>query len=423
MSDSDTRGFPSARRVVVTGVGLVSPIGTGAEDHWQAVLEGRNGIGPITRFDASQYNSRIAGELKDFDPLDFLDRKEARKMDRFIQYGVVAARLAVEDSGIDLEKLKGDRAGVFVGSGIGGIGSIEETHKLLLEKGPGRVSPFFLISTIINEAAGQISIQYGSGGPNSATATACATGTHAIGDSFRIISRGDADIMLAGGAEAPISPLGIAGFCAMRALSTQNETPETASRPFDRERDGFVAGEGSGILLLEERESALRRNARIYAEIVGYGMSGDAYHVSAPQTDGDGAYRAMVRAIRDAGLEPRDVEYINAHGTSTPWNDKIETLAIKRLFGDHAHRLAVSSTKSMTGHLLGAAGGVEAGLSALGLHHQVMPPTINYRNLDPDCDLDYVPNEARPASFSYALSNSFGFGGTNGTLIFKRFEE
>jgi 3-oxoacyl-[acyl-carrier-protein] synthase II len=420
---SDSRGYSSARRVVITGVGLLSPIGTGVDEHWQAVLEGKNGIGPITRFDASEFSSRIAGELKDFDPLDYLDRKEARKMDRFIQYGVVAAQMAVEDSGIELEDLKGDRAGVFVGSGIGGIGSIEETHKLLLEKGPGRVSPFFLISTIINEAAGQISIRYGSGGPNLATATACTTGTHAIGNSFRIISRGDADIMLAGGAEAPISPLGIAGFCAMRALSTRNEAPEAASRPFDKERDGFVAGEGAGVLLLEERESALRRNARIYAEIVGYGMSGDAFHVSAPQTDGDGAYRSMLRAVRDAGLEPQDVEYINAHGTSTPWNDKIETLAIKRLFADHAYRLAVSSTKSMTGHLLGAAGGVEAGLSALGLHHQILPPTINYQFPDPDCDLDYVPNTARPASLTFALSNSFGFGGTNATLIFKRFEQ
>jgi len=420
VSSSDSQGRPSSRRVVITGVGLLSPIGAGVSENWQGVLEGRNGVVPISHFDASGFCSRIAGELRDFDPLDYLDRKEARKMDPFIQYGVVAAQMAVEDSGIDPGLLRGDRTGVYVGSGIGGISTIEETHKLLLEKGPGRVSPFFLISTIINEAAGQISIRFGAGGPNSATATACSTGTHAIGDSFRMIARGDADRMLAGGAEAPISPLGIAGFCSMRALSTRNDTPETASRPFDRDRDGFVAGEGAGILLLEERDAALRRNARIYAEIVGYGMSGDAYHVSAPQTDGDGAYRAMLRAVKDSGIAPEEVGYINAHGTSTPWNDKIETLAIKRLFGEQAYRIPVSSTKSMTGHLLGAAGGVEAGLTALSLFHQIIPPTTNYQTADPDCDLDYVPNRPRPTSFTFALSNSFGFGGTNGSLIIKR---
>jgi 3-oxoacyl-[acyl-carrier-protein] synthase II len=309
---------------------------------------------------------------------------------------------------------------VYIGSGIGGIGCIEDTHKVLLEKGPGRVSPFFLISSIINEAAGQVSILYRSGGPNSATATACTSGLHALGDSFRIIARGEADIMLAGGAEAPITPLGVAGFCAMRALSTRNDEPTRASRPFDRERDGFVVGEGSAILLLEERESALKRGAHIYAEIAGYGMSGDAFHVSAPQENGDGAYRCMLRAVEDAGIGLSQVEYVNAHGTSTAWNDKIETLALKRLFGDHARRLAVSSTKSMTGHLLGAAGGLEAAFTALALHHQTLPPTINYENPDPECDLDYVPNQARPAEITFALSNSFGFGGTNGTLLLKR---
>jgi len=341
-------------------------------------------------------------------------------MDRFIQYAVVAAQLAVEDSGIDTALMRGDRAGVYIGSGIGGIGVIEDTHTVLLEKGPGRVSPFFLISSIINEAAGQVSILYSAGGPNSATATACSSGTHAIGDSFRIIARGDADIMLAGGAEAPVTPLGVAGFCAMRALSTRNDAPTRASRPFDRERDGFVVGEGSAILLLEERESAIARGARIYAEIVGYGMSGDAFHVSAPQESGDGAYRSMMRAVSDGGIELTEVDYINAHGTSTAWNDKIETLAIKRVFGAHAQKLAVSSTKSMTGHLLGAAGGLEAAFTALALLHQILPPTINYENPDPECDLDYVPNQARPAELTFALSNSFGFGGTNGTLLLKR---
>ncbi len=417
---SDLSGRTSARRVVITGIGLVSPIGIGVDRNWDAAREGRSGIGLITRFDPSQYSSRIAGECTEFDPLAFIDRKESRKMDRFIQYAVAAAQLAVEDSGIDTALLEGDRTGVYVGSGIGGIGSIEDTHKILLERGPGRVSPFFLVSTIINEAAGQISILFKSGGPNSAPATACSTGTHSIGDSCRIISRGEADIMLAGGAEAPITPLGVAGFCAMRALSTRNDAPEEASRPFDKERDGFVVGEGSGIVVLEEREAALKRGARIYAEVVGYGMSGDAYHVSAPRTDGDGAYRCMLRAVTDAGIELTEVDYINAHGTSTPWNDKIETLAIKKLFGDHAQRLAVSSTKSMTGHLLGAAGGLEASMCALAIFHQILPPTINYQNPDPECDLDYVPNEARPTELSFALSNSFGFGGTNGTLILKR---
>lgn len=412
----------SLRRVVITGVGLVSPLGVGVERNWKAILDGENGIGPITKFDASEYSSRIAGEVKGFDPLDFIDRKEVRKMDHFIQYAIAAAHLAVEDSGIQGQILGGDRTGVYVGSGIGGIGAIENQHTILLEKGPGRVSPFFLISSIINEAAGQISIKYRARGPNSATATACTTSTHAVGDSFRIIARGDADIMIAGGAEAPITPLGLAGFCSMRALSVRNDEPHKASRPFDAQRDGFVIGEGAGILILEELDIALKRGARIYAEIVGYGMSADAYHVSAPCLDGEGAYQSMKRALDDCGILPEEIDYINAHGTSTPYNDKIETLAIKKLFGEHAYKIGVNSTKSMTGHLLGAAGALETAISILCLTDQIMPPTINYEHPDPECDLDYVPNKSRPAEVRYALSNSFGFGGTNGSLIFKRFD-
>ncbi len=414
---------PPSRRVVVTGIGLVSPLGIGQEQNWASVLAGKSGIDLISRFDASQHSSKVGGEVSDFDPLDFIDRKEARKMNLFIQFAVAAAQLTVADAGIDPALLAGDRTGVYVGSGIGGIGTIEEQHQILMEKGPMRISPFFLVASIINEASGQISILYRSGGPNSATATACSSGTHAIGDSYKIIERGDADRMLAGGAEAPITTLVTAGFCAMRALSLRNDAPQKASRPFDKERDGFVVGEGAGVLLLEEMEAAKKRGAKIYAEIVGYGMSGDAFHVSAPQTDGAGAYRSMLRAVTDAGVELTDIDYINAHGTSTPWNDKIETLAIKKLFGEHAYKLAVSSTKSMSGHLLGAAGGLETGLTALALKHQVLPPTINYEIPDPDCDLDYVPNQARKAKAEYALSNSFGFGGTNGSLILKRFTE
>ena len=413
----------SLRRVAVTGIGLVSPMGVGTEENWQALLAGKSRIRLISRFDVSDYTSQIAGEVAGFDPLRFIERKEVRKMDLFVQYAIAAAQLAVEDSGLPLSLLEGDRCGVYVGSGIGGIGSIEDTHKTLLEKGPSRVSPFFLVSAIINEASGQISIRYKAKGPNSATATACTTGTHAVGDSFRIIARGDAEVMIAGGAEAPVTPLGLAGFCAMRALSTRNDDPGRASRPFDAQRDGFVMGEGAGVLILEELEIALRRDARIYAEVVGYGMSGDAYHVTAPCLDGDGAYRAMKRALEDGEVNPEEVHYINAHGTSTPFNDKVETLAIKRLFGQHAYRIGINSTKSMMGHLLGAAGGVEAGITALCLKDQIMPPTINYQFPDPECDLDYVPNKARPAEIHYALSSSFGFGGTNGALLFKRFEE
>lgn len=418
-----SRKIVPSRRVAITGIGIVSPLGVGIEKNWKAVLEGRGGIVSISKFDASGFSSKIAGEVKDFNPLDFIEKKEVRKMDPFIQYAVSAAQLAAEDSFIKYELLEGERTGVYVGSGIGGIGTIEETHKILLEKGPSRVSPFFLVSSIINEAAGQISIRYKAKGPNLANATACSTSTHSVGDSYRIIARGDADIMLAGGAEAPITPLGLAGFCSMRALSMRNDEPHKASRPFDAQRDGFVMGEGACILVLEDFSTALKRGARIYAEIVGYGMSGDAYHISAPCLDGEGAYLAMKRAIKDACIQPREVNYINAHGTSTPHNDRIETLAIKRVFKDHAYKICVNSTKSMTGHLLGAAGSFEAAISALCLKNQIMPPTINYEYPDPDCDLDYVPNKARTAEIIYALSNSFGFGGTNGTLLLKKFDE
>jgi len=411
------------RRVVVTGVGLVSPLGTGTDRTWQALLRGESGIAGLTRFDVSRYSTRFGGEVKDFDPLAFIDRKEVRKMDLFIQYAMAAAAEAVADAAVPESVLEGDRTGVLVGSGIGGIGTIEDWHTVLKERGPDRVSPFFLIATIINEAAGQISIRYRSRGPNAAVVTACAAGTHSIGEAFRLIARGDADRMLAGGAEAPITPLGMAGFCAMKAMSERNDAPEKASRPFDKDRDGFVIGEGAGILLLEELGSALRRGAPIRAEVVGYGMSGDAFHPAAPAEDGDGAFRVMQRALDDAGLAPEDVQYINAHGTSTQLNDRIETAAVKRLFGAQAGRLAMSSTKSMTGHLLGAAGGVEAGLTALSLEHQVLLPTINQETPDPDCDLDCVPNAARPAEIVNALSNSFGFGGTNACLVLRRYRE
>lgn len=410
------------RRVVVTGVGLVSPLGTGTDKNWQALLRGESGIGPLTRFDVSRYATRFGGEVRDFDPLLFIDRKEVRKMDLFIRFAMAAAQLAVADSGLPDGDLRSDRTGTYIGSGIGGLGTIEENLKVLLEKGPDRVSPYFLISTIINEASGQVSIRYGAKGPNLANATACSTGTHALGDSFRMIARGEVDIMISGGAEAPLTPLSLAGFTAIKALSERNDEPAKASRPFDARRDGFVMGEGAGVLILEELGRAVRRDARVYAEVVGYGMTGDAYHVAAPDPDGDGAIRVMRRTLEDAGVRPEDVQYINAHGTSTPFNDKTETMAIKTVFGEQARRLAVSSTKSMTGHLLGAAGGLEAGITALALFHQILPPTINYEFPDPDCDLDYVPNAARKASVEHALSNSFGFGGTNGSLLFKRFE-
>ncbi len=412
-----------SRRVVVTGVGIVSPLGIGTEANWEALCAGRSGIGLITHFDASQFSARIAGQVKDFDPLRFVDKKDVKKMDVFIQLAIAASQFAVEDAGFAVTPENATRVGVFIASGIGGFGTIEREHKAFLEGGPRRISPFFIPATIINLAAGQVSIRLGAKGPNSATCTACSASAHAIGDAFEIIRRDDADVMIAGGSEAAITPLAVGGFAAMRALSTRNDDPERASRPFEKDREGFVMGEGSGILVLEELEFAKRRGAPIYAEVVGYGMTADAFHITAPSEDGDGGMRVMEMAIRRAGIKPADVDYINAHGTSTPFNDKLETLAIKRLFGEHAHKLQISSTKSMTGHLLGAAGGLEAGITALAIKHQLIPPTINYETPDPDCDLDYVPNTKREAKIEYALSNSFGFGGTNGALLFKRFHE
>lgn len=414
--------FMQKRRVVVTGIGLVTPLGLGKEVNWQALIEGRSGISKISRFDTSRFTTRIAGEIKNFDPQQFIDRKEARKMDLFVQYAIAAAQLAVDDAGIAADLLQGERTGVYVGSGIGGIGSIEETHRVLMEKGPERVSPFFIIQTIINEAPAHISIRFQATGPNISNATACSTGAHAIGEAVRMIQFGVADRMIAGGAESSITPLSLAGFCNMKALSERNDEPEKASRPFDAQRDGFVMSEGAGILLLEELEIAQNRGARIYAEIVGYGLNGDAYHVTAPCPDGEGAARVMQMALNDGGISPQDVAYINAHGTSTPYNDKAETLAIKKLFGQQAFRLAISSSKSMTGHMLGAAGGVETAITALSLYHQILTPTINYEFPDPDCDLDYVPNKARSADLVYAITNSFGFGGTNACLLLKKFE-
>ena len=411
-----------SRRVVVTGVGLVSPLGIGTEANWQALCAGRSGIGPITRFDATQYSARIAGEVKGFDPLQFIEKKDVKKMDVFIQLAIAASQFAVDDARLEVSAETASRVGVFIASGIGGFSTIEREHKALLEGGPRRISPFFIPAAIINLAAGQVSIRFGAKGPNSATCTACSASAHAIGDAFEIISRGDADVMIAGGSEAAITPMGVGGFAAMRALSTRNDEPHRASRPFEKDRDGFIMGEGSGVIILEELSFAERRGAPIYAELVGYGMSADAFHITAPSEDGDGGMRVMAAALRRGGVSPERVSYINAHGTSTPYNDKLETLAIRRLFGDHAPKLAISSTKSMTGHLLGAAGGLEAGITALAVKHQIAPPTINYETPDPECDLDYVPNEKRRMPIEYALSNSFGFGGTNGALLFKRFE-
>jgi 3-oxoacyl-[acyl-carrier-protein] synthase II len=408
------------RRVVVTGLGALTPVGNTAEELWSSLIQGRSGIGPITRFDATDFPTRIAGEVRNFDPLDFVDKKEARRLDPYLQYGIAASALAVQDSGLDTGKVDSTRFGVLIGSGIGGIQTLLENHKTLLDRGPDRVSPFFIPMLIINMASGLVSMRFGAKGPNSSVVTACATGNHAIGDAFRIIQRGDADVMIAGGAEAIIIPLTIAGFCAVKAMTTRNDQPEKASRPFDAERDGFVCSEGAGVLVLESREHALRRDARIYAEVRGYGMSGDAHHMTAPDPEGDGAARSMALALRDAGIPAADVGYINAHGTSTPYNDKFETMAIKRVFGDHAYRLAVSSTKSMTGHLLGAAGGIEAIATILALHHGILPPTINYEHPDPECDLDYVPNQARKQDVEIAISNAFGFGGTNATLVFSK---
>ena len=406
----------------MTGVGLVSPVGIGTEETWKSLLAGRSGAGPITLFDASQHSSRFACEVKGFDPLNWVEKKEVKKMDRFIQFAVAAADFALADSGLKIDAGNDEMVGVYVGSGIGGFATIEREHTILMERGPSRISPFFIPAAIVNLASGWISIRSGAKGPNSATCTACTTSAHAIGDSFRLIQRGDADAMIAGGSEAAITPLGTGGFCSMRALSQRNDDPQTASRPFDKDRDGFVIGEGSGVVILEELETARRRGAHIYCELVGYGMSSDAYHISAPCEDGDGAYRVMNKAIKDARIEPSAIGYINVHGTSTPQGDRVEVIAIKRVFGDHARQMPISSTKSMTGHLLGAAGGLEAGITALALRDQILPPTINYRTPDPECDLDIIPNEARRVKLEYALSNSFGFGGTNGALVFKRYE-
>jgi 3-oxoacyl-[acyl-carrier-protein] synthase II len=411
-----------SRRVVVTGIGLVSSLGIGTEANWQALLAGRSGIARITHFDPTAFAAQIAGEVKGFDPLQFLDRKDVKKMDVFIQYAIAASQFAVDDAHLTVTPEIADRTGVFIASGIGGFTTIEREHEALLKDGPRRISPFFIPSAIINLAAGQVSIRYGAKGPNSATCTACSASAHAVGDATEIIKRGDADVMIAGGSEAAITPMGVGGFAAMRALSTRNAEPERASRPFDGERDGFVIGEGSGVIVLEEYERARARGARMYAEIVGYGMSADAFHITAPSETGDGAIRAIRMALAKAGVQPSQVAYINAHGTSTPYNDKLETLAIKACFGEHAFKLAISSTKSMTGHLLGAAGGVEAGITALAVHHQLVPPTINQDTPDPECDLDYVPWRCRAVPIDYALSNSFGFGGTNAALLFKRVE-
>jgi 3-oxoacyl-[acyl-carrier-protein] synthase II len=401
---------------------MVSPLGVGTETNWSALLAGRSGVGPITRFDASRYPSRIAGEVKDFNPEDFIPKKDVKKMDRFIHFALAASQLAMEDAKLAIPPARAERVGVYIGSGIGGLPSIEKQHASLLESGPDRISPFFIVGLIVNLASGQVSIRFGAKGPNLAACTACATGSHSIGDSYEIIKRGDADAMICGGTEAVITPLAVGGFCAMRALSTRNDAPEKASRPFDLDRDGFVMGEGSGILILEELSGALARGAKIYAEIAGYGLTGDAFHVSAPSADGDGPVRVMKAALADASVGPQEVDYINAHGTSTPAGDKVETLAIHRVFGESAKKIAVSSTKSMTGHLLGAAGGLETAITALAVERDVVPPTINYEKPDPECDLDYVPNQARKMRVRIALNNSFGFGGTNASLLLRKYE-
>jgi 3-oxoacyl-[acyl-carrier-protein] synthase II len=411
-----------ARRVVVTGVGLVDALGIGTDETWKNILGGKSGVSQITLFDTTGYSSTIAAEVKNFDPLQFVEKKELKKMGRFIQFALAAAHFAVGQAQLKITPDFAERTGVYIGSGIGGFDVIEREHSALLEGGPRKVSPFFIPASIANLASGFVSIRYGAQGPNSATSTACSASAHAVGDSFRIIQRCDADVMICGGAEGAITPLAVGGFAAMRALSTRNDQPEKASRPFDRDRDGFVIGEGSGILILEELEFARRRGAKILAELVGYGMSGDAFHIAQPAEGGGGAIRVMTIALADAKVQPAQVNYINAHGTSTQVNDRTETLAVKKVFGERAGKVPISSTKSMTGHLLGGAGGLEAGLTVLALRDQILPPTINYENPDPECDLDYVPNHARPAAIEYALSNSFGFGGTNAALLFKRFD-
>ena len=410
-----------SRRVVVTGVGLLTPLGIGTQVSWEAMLASKSGIAGITAFDPAAFSCRIAGEVKGFDPASYIEKKEIKKMGRFIQFAIAAADFALKDSGLKVTPEIAEEVGVYIGSGIGGFEVIEREHQTLLEHGPRRISPFFIPATIINLASGQVSIRSGAKGPNSATATACTTSAHSIGDSFRMIQRGDAVAMICGGTEAAVTPMGVGGFAAMRALSTRNDDPERASRPWDKDRDGFVVGEGAGILVLEELEFATARGANILAEIVGYGMSADAFHLTAPPDDGDGAFRVMRNAMKDAGLKPEQIDYINAHGTSTEVGDRAETMAIKRAFGEHAYKVAVSSTKSMTGHLLGGAGGIEAGITVLAIRDQVAPPTVNHECPGPACDLDYVPNVARPMKIDHALSNSFGFGGTNGCLIFKRY--
>jgi 3-oxoacyl-[acyl-carrier-protein] synthase II len=409
------------RRVVVTGIGLVSSLGIGTEANWLSLTAGKSGIGTITKFDAAQFSTRIAGEVKGFDPLAYIEKKDVKKMDVFIQYAIAASQFAVDDAALVFTPAEAPRVGVFIASGIGGFTTIEREHIALLKGGPRKISPFFIPSAIINLAAGQVSIRFGAKGPNLATCTACSASAHALGDAYEIILRGVADVMIAGGSEAAITPMGVGGFAALRALSTRNDDPEHASRPFDRDRDGFIVGEGAGMLILEEYQRARQRGARIYAEVVGYGMSADAYHITAPSEDGDGPYRVMEEAMKSAGVQPSDVDYINAHGTSTPHGDLVETIAIKRCFGGHARKLAVSSTKSMTGHLLGAAGGLEAGITVLAVYNQLVPPTINLDQPDEKCDLDYVPNVKRSTKIEYALSNSFGFGGTNAALLFRRF--
>jgi 3-oxoacyl-[acyl-carrier-protein] synthase II len=410
------------RRVVVTGIGMISPLGIGNEPTWQGLIEGRSGVGRITKFDATNYACQIAGEVRGFEPEAWIEKKEIKKSDTFIHYAIAAAQIAVDDAKLDYKSEDGDRFGVIIGSGIGGLPLIEEMHTKLLERGPSRISPFFIPGLIVNLAAGHVSIRFGCRGPSSAPATACATGAHAIGDAFKIIQRDDADVMFAGGSEAVITPLAVGGFAAMRALSTRNDEPQRASRPWDLNRDGFVIGEGAGIMLLEERAHALARGAKIYCEVTGYGMSSDAYHISSPSEDGGGMIRVMQRALKDASLAPKDIEYINAHGTSTAVGDRTETMAIKGVFGEQAYKVAVSSTKSMTGHLLGAAGGLESAICALVITTGILPPTINYETPDPECDLDYVPNKARQKKVRHVLSNSFGFGGTNATLLFSAHE-
>jgi len=409
------------RRVVITGVGLVTPLGTGTEKTWDGIVKGLSAVRRISHFDPSGLPSQIAAEVRDFDVDSFIDSKEQKKMDRFIQFAIAAASMAMKDSGLRITKENAERVGVIIGAGMGGLPAIERFTRILFEKGYKRVSPFFIPMSIINLASGQISIRFGTRGPNSSVATACASGTHSIGDAFKLIQCGIADAMICGGAEATITAVGMVGFSAMKALSTRNDEPEKASRPFDRDRDGFVMGEGAGIMILEELHHALQRGARIYAEVIGYGMSSDAYHITSPPPDGEGAALCMRLTINDAGIRPEDVDYINAHGTSTKHGDEIETLAIKRVFGDHAYRLCVSSTKSMIGHLLGASGGVEAVVTALAIYNGIVPPTINLDNPDSECDLDYVPHRARPLDINIAMSNSFGFGGTNASLIFKRY--